>query len=161
GGAWALVASGWTVSRVQASLRGLTKSPNGPESPREALAASTRPAWDGTVTLDETQRRAIGLSTAIVKRQDEPTTLERIATTEYDPNALTIIRPPLDLRVDKVFKVTGDQVKAGEPLLDIYSAALAAAKTAMEKEYSEWQHDLRLLESRKELYERGSITKQT
>jgi cobalt-zinc-cadmium efflux system membrane fusion protein len=166
GGLWALSISGWTVARVQGAVSNLLASKKDGQDEREdgvaPRAAPARGGWDGSVTLDEAQRARIGLRTDVVRAQTEPTKLElTAATTDYDPNTLSVIRPPMDLRVDKVYKVVGDQVKAGEPLLDIYSAALAAAKTAMEKEYSEWQHDLRLLESRKELYERGSITKQT
>ncbi len=162
GGAWAFIASGWTLARVQASFQELTKAADaGQEKPKAERPHSPRAdEWDGTVTLDEAQRKAIGLQTAIVKVQDEPTKLELIATTDYDPNTLTKVRPPLDLRVEKVYKAVGDRVKAGEPVLDVYSSLLAAAKTSMEKEFSEWQHDHRLMESRKELFEKGSITKQ-
>ncbi|MFO0957996.1 MAG: efflux RND transporter periplasmic adaptor subunit [Isosphaeraceae bacterium] len=165
GGIWALAASGWTVARVQGALRdfagrGSATTVHGPSQEVESKAKSEGP-WDGSIALDDKQMARIGLKVASVKAQTESTRLNLIAATEYDPNTLTVVRPLLDnSRVDFVHKSVGDQVKVGEPLIDLFSGTLAAAKTAVEKEYSEWQHDLRLLESRRELFEKGSITKQ-
>lgn len=171
GGIWALAASGWTVATVEGAIRDLASrrlasSANRLEAAttgsNEPLTATEEQGpWDGSLSLDAVQRERVGLKIAPVKAQTEPTRLNLIATTVYDPNTLTVVRPLLDnCRVDFVHKSGGETVAVGEPLIDLFSGTLAAAKTAVEKEYSEWQHDLRLLESRRELYEKGSITHQ-
>lgn len=169
GGVWFLASSGWTVATVQGAIREFASrkraapSPGQEGAPTTAAEPKAKPEgpWDGSVEIDPIQRDRIGLKVAPVKAQTEPTRLNLIATTEYDPNTLTLVRPLLDnSRVDRVYKTVGDKVAVGEPLVDLFSGTLAAAKTAVEKEYSEWQHDLRLLESRRELFEKGSITKQ-
>ncbi len=53
--------------------------------------------------------------------------------TDYDPATVTIVRTPFDnCRVDKVLVDLGSKVKKGDPLLELFSTDLAAAKSDYE-----------------------------
>src|SRR5262249_44124552 len=54
--------------------------------------------------------------TAITKRSDSPSTIRFDGATDYDPAAVTVVRPPFDCRVDKVLVDLGSNVKTGDLL---------------------------------------------
>jgi cobalt-zinc-cadmium efflux system membrane fusion protein len=93
-------------------------------------------AWDGLVTLTKEERDAIGLRIATVEAQTKPILLELNGTTDYDQNTLRKIRPLFDARVTQVFKSTGQTVKKGEPLVELYSTAMAGAKADFRSKYA-------------------------
>ena len=61
------------------------------------------------------------------------------------------IRPPLDGRVDKVYVGIGERVKKGDPLVELFSTDLAAAKNDYEVARVQHAHDKRLLELKSRL----------
>ena len=129
-----------------------------PPPPPPALEVTPRMPWDGLVTVSAREREAVGFRLVSVRAQTDPLRLELSGTTDYDQNALTKVRPLFDARVQRVFTSTGQTVKKGEPLVELYSNELAAAKNDLRKSYVQWDHDHKLLESRRSLAEKGQIT---
>jgi cobalt-zinc-cadmium efflux system membrane fusion protein len=151
GGAFALsVTSGrislhevWEVVKHQLPLHLLVPKVDPASIPIEI--EPTQP-WDGAVTIGPKEREAIGLRFARVLAQSQPLKLSLTGRTAYDENSLTRIRPRFDTLVEKVYASPGQKVKKGDPLVDLYSIELAAAKTDYQTKYVQWQHDLKLYE---------------
>ena len=74
--------------------------------------------------------------------QKDPTILTLFGTTDYVPATVTIARTQFDnCRVDRVLVDLGSIVKKGDPLLELFSTDLAAAKSDYEMACSQWAHD--------------------
>ena len=110
--------------------------------------------------VDPDEAKNIGLLVVEVRPQVEPIKLELPGRTAYDPNSLNKIRPRFDTLVEKVHVELGQKVKKGQPLLDLFSTDLAAAKNDFQTAYVQWQHDLTLRELREELIKTDAISKQ-
>jgi membrane fusion protein, heavy metal efflux system len=136
--------------------------PEGSEEPvvSAPVDVKPRPSWDGLVKVDEEQAKAIGLQVVTVQSQVEPIKLELTGRTDYDPNSLTKIRPRFDTLVEQVRTDLGKKVATGDPLVDLFSTELAAAKNDFQIAYVQWQHDLRLLKMREELRKQDAIALQ-
>ena len=80
-----------------------------------------------------------------MRSQTEPTILSLFGTTDYDPSTVTTVRSQFDSRVDKVLVDLGSIVKKDDPLLDLFSTDLAAAKSDYEVAVSQWTHDKKVL----------------
>ncbi len=119
-----------------------------------------QPPWDGLVRIAPDEAKNIGLLVVAVRPQIEPIKLELPGRTAYDPNSLNKIRPRFDTLVEKVHVELGQKVKKGQPLLDLFSTDLAAAKNDFQTAYVQWQHDLTLRELREELIKTEAISKQ-
>jgi len=81
------------------------------------------------VTLSPTRRQAIGVKTGVVERRPFETTIRAVGTVAYDERRVKQV----NLRVagwvtDLAVNYTGQFVRAGEPLLTIYSPELAATQ---------------------------------
>jgi cobalt-zinc-cadmium efflux system membrane fusion protein len=129
-------------------------------APNPGHPASQRRSWDGLITVDRPARDAIGIRTATVQLQTEPIELELPGTTAYDPDSLTKLRPRFDALVSKVHASLGQSVHKGDPLVELYSAQLAEAKTSYETKRAQWLYDKRLLETREPLVEEGAVSQQ-
>ena len=129
-----------------------------PES-KPAEPAPT-PPWDGFVRVEIADSKAIGLLLRTVQPQVEPINLPLMGRTDYDPNTLSKIRPRFDTLVEKVRVMLGEKVKKGDPLVDLFSTDLAAAKNDFQTAYVQWQHDLRLLKMREKLFAQKAIAEQ-
>ena len=116
--------------------------------------------WDGTIRLDAAQQASMGIMMAEVSDQIEPIQLKLLGTTKYDEESLSQIRILFRGRVDRVHVRTGQSVRRGDPLLDIYSTALADAKSDYEIRKIEWEYQDRLARNREELRKQGSISEQ-
>jgi cobalt-zinc-cadmium efflux system membrane fusion protein len=116
--------------------------------------------WDGSLVLSDGARRALGIESAEVAPQVQPIGLELVGTTEYVSDTLTRIRPMFKGRVDNVHVVVGQSVKKGDPLVDLYSTALAEAKANYEIEKIQWLYDKKLLEIRESLLQTNTVSKQ-
>jgi RNA polymerase sigma factor (sigma-70 family) len=68
------------------------------------------------------------------------------ATTDIDPDSLTIVRSPFDSRVDKVFVDLGSAVKRGDPLLELFSSDLVEVKNDFETASSQHARDKKVLD---------------
>jgi cobalt-zinc-cadmium efflux system membrane fusion protein len=116
--------------------------------------------WDGLVPVSASEQKAIGFNFAKVKAQDSPMSLELTGRTAYDDNTINKVRPRFDTRVELVFASLGQKVKKGDPLVQLYSTDLAAAKSDFQTKWVQWQHDLKLYNLRKKLVETGAISQQ-
>jgi RNA polymerase sigma factor (sigma-70 family) len=79
---------------------------------------------------------------------------------KVDPDALRKIRPRFECLVEKVHVKPGQPVKVGDPLVDLFSADLAAAKNDLLAKTAQWEHDQRLFQLREKLYKSGAIGEQ-
>lgn len=114
-------------------------------------------AWDRTVSLTAEQIRAIGLETTPVVSQAQPTVLSLFGTTDYIPANVTIVRAQFDSRVDDVIVDVGTVVKIDDPLVQLFSADLAAAKSDYEVAVSQWVHDKRVYDYKMPLAKNGTL----
>jgi cobalt-zinc-cadmium efflux system membrane fusion protein len=133
----------------------------------EPVARSSEPVepaaispWDGFVRVKTDDAKAIGLLIVTVEAQVEPIKLPLMGRTDYDPNTLSKIRPRFDTLVERVRAELGQKVKKGDPLVDLFSTDLAAAKNDFQTAFVQWQHDLRLLKMREKLYGEKAISQQ-
>jgi cobalt-zinc-cadmium efflux system membrane fusion protein len=130
--------------------------PERKEPPKLAPPPSPK-QFDGILTVTKEKREAIGMNIVEVEAQTKPVLLELNGTTDYDLNTLRKVRPLFDARVTQVFKSTGQMVKKGEPLVELYSTTMAAAKADFRSKYAKWDHDRRFMESRRSLAAKGQI----
>src|SRR5262249_23664350 len=127
-----------------------------PSPSKEAASRPRGPAsrtpWDGLVAIDDRQHDTLGVQDEAVRAHEGPTELVVVGTTDYDLDSLANVRPRFDSQVSKVYVNIGDKVKKGDPLVDLYSSALADAKNDFEKAYSQWQRDKTQLERQEPLF---------
>jgi cobalt-zinc-cadmium efflux system membrane fusion protein len=148
---------GRTISYVREHVPEAHEAP-----PPAAKPAKTRkrPRWDGLVSVATNEATTLGLGVVEVRPQDQPIKLELPGRTDYDLNTLTKIRPRFDTLVERVRIATGQHVKKGDPLVDLFSTELAAAKNDYQTAYVQWQHDLTLRNLREELIKTNAISQQ-
>lgn len=158
--------SGWARERALGAWRGLRShaAKHAGADPRVADSefswdrAKRGAAWDGTVSIADDQARAIDLRVEKVRPQVEPIRLEVNGITAYDLNTQSQIRPRFISLIEKVFVETGQSVKQGDALLDVFSADLARAKSDYEVKLAQWEHDQKDLTRADELIKNGSIS---
>jgi cobalt-zinc-cadmium efflux system membrane fusion protein len=97
--------------------------------------------WDGLIAIDTPEAHSIGLVVVDVKPQTEPMHLEVNGATAYDPNTQSKVRPKFPSLIDKVYVEQGQRVAKGDPLVDLFSPDLAAAKSDYEVKKQQWLHD--------------------
>ncbi len=123
-------------------------------------SSETNTPWDGLVTITSEAQSAIGVTTQQVVSQTDPMLLPILGTTKHDETKLTKVLPLFKGRAERVYVSVGDHVDAGSPLVDLYSADLAQAKTNYEIEKTQWDYVRRLLSVRTELRKENSISEQ-
>ena len=109
------------------------------------------------------KRRAPVVSGGPVQAVDKPgaqRVLRLTGSTDFDPATLTIVRSQFDSRVDKVFVDLGSAVKKGDPLLELFSTDLAAAKTDYEAARDQHDRDLKTLNFKAPLVKAGTLPRQ-
>jgi len=116
-----------------------------------------RPPWDGLIDVSEPQQKAIGVRIDSVAAQTEPLKLEVQGKTDYNPDTLLKIRPRFDALVLAVHATTGQQIKKGDPLVDLYSVRLAEAKLEYESKQSQADHDRQIAGHQRDLSSKGVI----
>jgi Cu(I)/Ag(I) efflux system membrane fusion protein len=83
----------------------------------------------GTVVLDPARVQTLGVRTELVQRGVQSSSLRASATLEIDETREYVVAPRFDGWVAHLYaNQTGMAVRAGQPLLAIYSPALAAAR---------------------------------
>jgi hypothetical protein len=102
--------------------------------------------------LDELQK---SVRTGV--RSDEP---RPDPFAQFDPDSIRKIRPRFECLVEKVAVKTGQTVRPGEPLAELFSVELAAAKNEFLAKAIEWNHWKRLYELRVKLKDTGAISQQ-
>lgn len=164
GVAGAVYLSGVSKHQVRQALRYVERATISRES--HATEASipipirSEGPWDGYIAITKDEEQAIGLQMSEVKDQTDAIKLELTGRTAYDPDTLTKIRPRFDTLVEHVYASLGDRVKKGDPLVDLHSTDLAAAKSDFQSKYVQWQHDLNLYNLRQSLVASGAISQQ-
>ena len=134
-------------------------APPRPASLRSRHADAGRPRDDFVrISLDDA--KTIGLVVVSVEPQAEPITLPLMGHTNYDPNTLSKIRPRFDTLVEKVRVELGQKITKGEPLVDLFSTELAAAKNEYQTAFVQWIHDRNLLKMKQELLTEKAASKQ-
>jgi membrane fusion protein, heavy metal efflux system len=119
---------------------------------------STAP-WNGLVKVTAKERETEGFRITPVQPQTKPISLELPGQTDYDLNTLNKVRPRFDnALVEKVYVSIGQVVKKGEPILEVRSAELAAAKNDCRTDFVQWDHDHKYLIAREPLAKDGRIT---
>ena len=83
----------------------------------------------GGVKIDPATVQNIGVKTAVVKRQSLARTVRTVGRVDFDETRMTDVNTKVDGWVEKLFvDYTGQSVKKGERLLEIYSPELVAAQ---------------------------------
>ncbi len=81
------------------------------------------------VTLSGDAARRIGVTFATVTRGTLPLTVSTVGSVDYDETRLTTVSPKIEGWVERLYvDFTGAVVRAGDPLLDLYSPALVTAQ---------------------------------
>jgi len=81
------------------------------------------------VKLDAEGARRIGVTYATVERKQLPLFVESVGTVAYDETRLATVNPKVAGWVEHLYvDFTGAPVKAGQPLMDVYSPALVSAQ---------------------------------
>ena len=86
-----------------------------------------------------------------------PTVLKLTGTTDYVPDAVVQVHAPCDSRVDKVYVALGANVRKGDPLLELFSADLAEAKSDYEAAISLWDRDKKTLDFKSPLAKENTL----
>jgi cobalt-zinc-cadmium efflux system membrane fusion protein len=123
-----------------------------------ALMALAGAMAAGRIVADEPGRTAAQAAPDTPKKGRARIELD--GRTAYDPDAITRVRPRFDTRVEKVLVTVGQKVQKGDPLVDLYSTDLARDKGDFQTAYVQWQHDKKLYDLRKKLFETGAISRQ-
>jgi ketosteroid isomerase-like protein len=84
----------------------------------------------------------------------------KLGRTSARPVQPTRISPRFDCLVEKVYVKVGQTVKKGDPLADLFSTDLAAAKNDYQLKNVQWRHDRKLLQMRQKLAEANAISQQ-
>jgi Cu(I)/Ag(I) efflux system membrane fusion protein len=81
------------------------------------------------VRLDAEGARRIGVTYATVVLEKLPLSVQTVGTVAYDETRLATVNPKIAGWVEKLYvDFTGAPVKAGQPLMDLYSPALVSAQ---------------------------------
>lgn len=95
-------------------------------------AGEEAPSAAGTVVLPPDKVQALGVRTEIVRRSSLASVVRSSGTVEVDETRQYVIAPRFEGWVERLYaNQTGMRVRAGQPLLAVYSPQLAAAQ----KEY--------------------------
>jgi Cu(I)/Ag(I) efflux system membrane fusion protein/cobalt-zinc-cadmium efflux system membrane fusion protein len=83
----------------------------------------------GTVSIDPVMMQNIGVRTALVENRSLQRSVRAMGRVEYDERRMTDINTKVAGWVERLFvDFTGQQVREGEPLLELYSPELVAAQ---------------------------------
>jgi hypothetical protein len=77
-----------------------------------------------------------------------------------DPDSIRRIRPRYECLVERIAVKVGQTVRPGDPLAELFSADLAAAKNEFLAKTIQWNHSKRLHELRVKLKDTGAISHQ-
>jgi len=109
--------------------------PDGTDPGRQATTAEAADPHDagaesGRVTLTDAAYRTAGIETAvaITERTPSPAGLEVPGQVEFDPRRVTLITPRASGRVEQLMVVSGERVRAGQPVALLYSPAFLTAQ---------------------------------
>ncbi|NOY78641.1 MAG: efflux RND transporter periplasmic adaptor subunit [Calditrichaeota bacterium] len=83
----------------------------------------------GTITIDPVTVQNMGVRTAVVQKKDFSRTIRTVGIVAYNEKKISIVSTKISGWIDKLFvDYTGQLVKRGQPLLEIYSPDLVATQ---------------------------------
>ncbi|MBN2013253.1 efflux RND transporter periplasmic adaptor subunit [candidate division KSB1 bacterium] len=83
----------------------------------------------GSILIDPVTVQNMGIKTTTVQRKDMKKTIRAVGTVTYDEEKLYTVNSKISGWIEKLYvNFTGQAVKKGEPLLDIYSPDLVSAQ---------------------------------
>ncbi|MGK2859010.1 MAG: efflux RND transporter periplasmic adaptor subunit [Thermoanaerobaculia bacterium] len=95
----------------------------------ELTAVTKRDAASGIIVIDSERRQAIGVKTALVETRAMSRSVRVVGKTTYDESRVRDVTLKLSGFVEKLYvNTTGQPVRAGQPLLALYSPELYAAQ---------------------------------
>jgi multidrug efflux pump subunit AcrA (membrane-fusion protein) len=95
----------------------------------DPMAMSAKADSSNPVKLSAEGARRIGVTYATVEHRPLPVSLTTVGTVTYDETRLATVNPKISGWVEKLYvDFTGAPVKAGQPLMDVYSPALVSAQ---------------------------------
>ncbi len=107
------------------------------------------------VKIDPATVQNIGVKTAVVERQPLVRTVRTVGRVDYDETRMTDVNTKVTGWVERLFvDYTGQMVKKGQPLLEIYSPELVAAQ---EEYLTALDYNQRLMESASEEIAAGAL----
>ncbi|MFZ5863811.1 MAG: efflux RND transporter periplasmic adaptor subunit [Nitrospirota bacterium] len=133
---WWLLSSGIATAGDTENSMGMTNTPetqgmemSGGNMAGMSMDASAKDQNQAPVTLTPARRQAIGVTVGVVEQRELETTIRSVGTVAYDERRVKQV----NLRVagwvtHLVANFTGQDVRAGEPLLTIYSPELASTQ---------------------------------
>lgn len=137
-------AQGGNVSKVQEKLPLYWVAPMDPNYRREKPGKSPMgmdlipiyeedtggaDAGPGTIKISPDVVNNLGVRTAPAKRKTLQSTIQTVGYVKYDEDQLVHIHPRVEGWIDKLYiKASGDPVKKGQPLYELYSPALVNAQ---------------------------------
>jgi Cu(I)/Ag(I) efflux system membrane fusion protein len=106
---------------------GMQEAAAGGEHNHAAMAAPSGEMQP--VSLDAEASRRIGVTYATVERRALPVFVRTVGNVAYDETSLANLNPKIEGWVEKLHvEFTGAPVRAGQPLMDVYSPALVSAQ---------------------------------
>jgi Cu(I)/Ag(I) efflux system membrane fusion protein len=107
-------------------------------------------AAPGTVSISPDKVQKLGVATAAAERRELARTVRAVGIVEADERRLHNVTLKFDGYIEKLYvDATGQRVKQGQPLFDLYSPELVAA-----------QHEYLIAKSGREMLAEGSATAQ-
>jgi len=86
-------------------------------------------ASGATISIDPVTAQNMGVRTALVERRDLHRLIRTVGTVDYDEPKVTSINAKVDGWIEKLYVAeTGQMVKKGQPLLELYSPKLVSAQ---------------------------------
>ena len=83
---------------------------------------------DGTVTIDPGKIQTLGVRTEVVAARVVGRTVRAVGTVQFDERRLAVVSPKFEGWIENlIVNTTGQAVRRGEPLLEVYSPDLVAA----------------------------------
>jgi RND family efflux transporter MFP subunit len=91
-------------------------------------------------------------------KQQRPAALSLVGTTAFDSDATLRVRPPFECRVEKVLVDVGTTVRKGDPVIELYSTDLAAARANYEVAVARWRRDKEVRDQRASQVQKGLVS---
>jgi membrane fusion protein, copper/silver efflux system len=102
--------------------------PEDPHAAHQVVEGDGMDPWAAEVQLDPARVEALGIRTVVAVRGELPVLLRVTGSVEWDESRLSTVTLRYGGYVERLHvSSTGDRVRAGAPLLDIYSPDLVAA----------------------------------
>jgi multidrug efflux pump subunit AcrA (membrane-fusion protein) len=133
-------------------------APQGEEKPGNR--AESEPADQATIASLERRIRELELRLDEMAGPRPDGIRPAVQRPRIDLDTLRTIRPRLQCLVEKICVKAGQKVKKGDPLAELFSTDLIAAKNDFLAKNRQWKHDRKLFDLRENLVRSGAISNQ-